>query len=235
MLFTPEMSGLLDRDSGRGEPSPDEEDDPVLAAVPRGGGETTDLGPSRLARGARRGRQARQPRLRDRRRGRSAPATTRSICSTSTCRPARAGANPPSMRRARARWWSTARRSGKLGLTICYDLRFPASSRARRGRRRPDRVPAAFTVPTGRRTGTCCCAPGRSRPAPSSSPRRRSGVTRTAARPTAIRWSSIPGARCCSTWARRSGSRLRRDRPRAHSRSALALPALSHRRPIPTR
>ena len=38
-----------------------------------------------------------------------------------------------------------------------------------------------------RRTGTCCCAPARSRTAPSSSPRRRAGCTRTAARPMAIR------------------------------------------------
>ena len=42
---------------------------------------------------------------------------------------------------ARARWWSTERRSGKLGLTICYDLRFPSSFARWRGRRRRDRHP----------------------------------------------------------------------------------------------
>ncbi len=88
-----------------------QDDDEVLAAA-RGGGRAPDLGPSRLARGAGRGRQGRQPLLRHRprRRGPRAP-TTRSICSTSTCRPARAGANPTPIRPATERCSSTARRS----------------------------------------------------------------------------------------------------------------------------
>ena len=84
------------------------------------------LGPSRLARRAGRRRQARQPRLRDRpRRARSARATTRSICSTSTCRPARAGGNPRSTQPGKGAVLVDGTPVGKLGLTICYDLRFP--------------------------------------------------------------------------------------------------------------
>ena len=80
--------------------------------VPRGGARARHLGASRLARGA----APTTARLANRgfvidARARSARATTRSICSTSTCRPARAGASPPSIAPARARWWSTARRS----------------------------------------------------------------------------------------------------------------------------
>jgi predicted amidohydrolase len=44
---------------------------------------------------------------------------------------------------------------GRLGLAICYDLRFPALFEAL-GQARCDAIaiPAAFTVPTGRRIGT---------------------------------------------------------------------------------
>ncbi len=55
---------------------------------------------------------------------------------------------------------------GRLGLTICYDLRFPALYRA----------------------------PARSRPPATCSPPPRAAGTRTAARRSAIRSSSIPGA-----------------------------------------
>ena len=44
---------------------------------------------------------------------RSGRPTTRSTCSTSTCRPARAGGIRTSIRRARASCWSTERRSGR--------------------------------------------------------------------------------------------------------------------------
>ena len=78
---------------------------------------------------------------------------------------------------------------------------------ARGGRRRRDR--GSRGVHRADRQGAlarAACGPGRSRPGCSSSLPRRSGATRTAARPTAIRWSSIRGARCCSTWARSAAS-----------------------------
>ena len=98
---------------------------------------------------------------------------------------------------------------GKLGLTICYDLRFPGLF-ARLAEADADliAVPAAFTVPTGRRIGTSCFARARSRRGCSSSPRRRSGTTRTGATRSAIRSWSTRGERCCSTWARSRASGL---------------------------
>ena len=55
------------------------------------------------------------------------------------------------MRRARAWCWSNGTPVGKLGLTICYDLRFPGLF-ARLAEADADliSVPAAFTVPTGK-------------------------------------------------------------------------------------
>ena len=74
--------------------------------------------------------------------------------------------------------WSPQAAGAKLGLTICYDLRFPALHRAlAQGRRGGADRPSAFTRPDRRRrTGRCCCAPGRSRPAPSCSPPAQGGT-----------------------------------------------------------
>ena len=83
MLFTPEMSGLLDRDRERAERHlRDEASDPVLAAVQKAAAEK-----GIWMTGARSGR-----------------AMTRFICSTSTSRPVRAGANPPLMPAASGAW-----------------------------------------------------------------------------------------------------------------------------------
>ena len=56
---------------------------------------------------------------------------------------------------------------GPIGLSICYDLRFPQLYRrlAQKGAFLFT-VPSAFTVPTGKRTGMCCCAPAPSRTEP---------------------------------------------------------------------
>ena len=77
---------------------------------------------------------------------------------------------------------------GRLGLTICYDLRFPgALSRAGGSRRvvpRDSRRPSPGRP--ARRIGMCCSAPAPSRTAASSSPPRKAASMRTAARPSAI-------------------------------------------------
>ena len=204
----------------------------------RGGGGGGHLGPSRLARPARRARrQARQSRLRDRRRrARSAPATTRSTCSTSICRPARAGANRPPIAAATAPSWSTRR----VGRARPFDLLRSALRRPLFGAQqlRRDRcfsIPAAFTVPTGEahwhvlmraraiEAGAFVVAAAQVGP-PRGRPRR----------PTAIRWSSIPGARCCSTWAARSRVWASpRSTSTAVDEVRARLPAIWHRRPIP--
>ena len=76
---------------------------------------------------------------------------------------------------------------GRLGLTVCYDLRFP---RCTAGWRKPAPLSSPFPPPSpnrpARRTGMCCSAPAPSRMAPLSFPRRRAANTRTAARPSAI-------------------------------------------------
>ena len=76
-------------------------------------------------------------------------ATTRSTCSTSICRAARAIANPPITSPAKPPWSPTCRGAGS-GLTICYDLRFPALYRALAESGASFlAVPSAFTRKTG--------------------------------------------------------------------------------------
>ena len=79
---------------------------------------------------------------------------------------------------------------GRIGLTICYDVRFPALYRAL-----AESGASFLTVPSppstrktgARRIGMCCCAHARSRPAASCSPRPRPDCMRTSARPTVTR------------------------------------------------
>ena len=94
MLFTPEMSGLLDRDADRAAKNVRlEENDEVLAAVRDAAhkhGIWVHIGSLAVRT---EGAPARQPGIRrSTPAARSVRATTRSICSTSTFRPARAGA-----------------------------------------------------------------------------------------------------------------------------------------------
>ena len=95
---------------------------------------------------------------------------------------------------------------GKLGLTICYDLRFPALF-ARLAEADADviAVPAAFTVPTGKAHWHVLLRARAIEAGLFVVAAAQSGIMRTVATPTAIRWSSIPGARCCSTWAKGTG------------------------------
>lgn len=77
---------------------------------------------------------------------------------------------------------------GRLGLTICYDVRFPrCTARWPKPARRSSRCPPHLRKRPARRIGTRCCAPAPSKTAASSSPRPRAAPTRTSARPSAIR------------------------------------------------
>lgn len=77
---------------------------------------------------------------------------------------------------------------GRLGMTICYDVRFPSLYRALAESGASFlAVPSAFTKRPARHTGPRCCAPVPSRTAASCSPRRRPDCMRTSARPSAIR------------------------------------------------
>ena len=100
--------------------------------VPRSGARDRRASAARLDRGARWKAMERlaQPLLPHRaRRRRSSRATTRSTCSMSICRAARAIANRRRSGRARAAALA-ALPWGMLGLTVCYDLRFPHLYRA---------------------------------------------------------------------------------------------------------
>jgi predicted amidohydrolase len=152
MLFTPEMSGLLDRDGERARPKVrSEEDDLVLAAcrgAARKAGIWVHLGSlAVLSDGDKLANRSFVIDERGEVRGRydkmhlfdvDLP-TGESWRESATYRP---GSGPVVVRGTPV---------GNLGLTICYDLRFPAlfAALAEAG---ADciAVPAAFTVPTGR-------------------------------------------------------------------------------------
>ena len=152
MLFTPEMSGLLDRDGARARPKVrSEEDDLVLAAcraAARKAGIWVHLGSIAVrAEGEKLANRAFVIDSSGNIRGRydkmhlfdvDLP-TGESWRESATYQP---GAGPVVVRGTPV---------GNLGLTICYDLRFPAlfAALAEAG---ADciAVPAAFTVPTGR-------------------------------------------------------------------------------------
>src|SRR6478752_6908113 len=69
---------------------------------------------------------------------------------------------------------------GRVGLTICYDVRFPALYRAlAESGAYFITVPRPLPARPARRIGTCCCVRARSRPVASSSPRHRQACTRT--------------------------------------------------------
>lgn len=89
---------------------------------------------------------------------------------------------------------------GPIGLTICYDIRFPSLYRAlAKAGAKLFTVPSAFTVPTGEaHWHVLLRARAIEREASCWRPRKAESMSR-AARPMAIRSSSRPGAKC---WAR---------------------------------
>jgi predicted amidohydrolase len=151
MLFTPEMSGLLDRDRERAAPHVvREEDNPVLAASREAAskhGVWIALGS--LAVAGEGGRWANRSILIDARGGIAARYDKIHMFDVDL-------ASGESWRESNAYEAgdkvviAEGTPIGRLGLTVCYDIRFPALFDAL-GRRKCDAIaiPAAFTVPTG--------------------------------------------------------------------------------------
>jgi predicted amidohydrolase len=152
ILFTPEMSGLLDRDRERAAAHiREEEDDPVLAAV-RGAAAAhhiwVQLGSLALKSGREDGRLVNRGFLIDdmgrvRARYDKIHLFDVDLPSGETWRESSAYAPGERAVVAQTPW-------GKVGLSICYDIRFPDLYRALSGAGADLlSVPAAFTVPTG--------------------------------------------------------------------------------------
>ena len=86
---------------------------------------------------------------------------------------------------------------GRLGLTICYDLRFPALYRAlAEAGSMFLAIPSSFTKHTGEAHWHTLTARARSRTVALSSRRRKAAATRTAATRSGTPSSSTPGAAC---------------------------------------
>ena len=157
---------------------------------------------------------------------RTARSTARSTCSTS--RSAAAPTASPSTRRRATRSSRPSSPDGTgLGLTICYDLRFPELYRilAVRGAQvldRPGRVHARRRRAT---TGRSCCARGRSRTSASWSPPTRSASTRPGMRSGGRSMIVDPWGARARAGARRRDVRRRRPRPRRGSRRIRAQAA----------
>ena len=151
MLFTPEMSGLIDRDRGRAAPHVvSEADSPVLRAVCEQAARHrlwVALGSLAVARDD--GKWANRSFVIDDQ-GRIAARYDKihmfdvELASGEAWRESAAYAPGEDV-------VTVGTPAGKLGLAVCYDIRFPALFEAL-GRERCDviAIPAAFTVPTGK-------------------------------------------------------------------------------------
>ena len=152
MLFTPEMSGLLDRDRARAAANIRKEaDDPVLAAVRDAAAQAkiwVHLGSLALESARADGRLVNRGFVIDgtgaiRARYDKIHLFDVDLPSGETWRESAAYAPGDRVVAADTPW-------GRLGLSICYDLRFPDLYRALSGAGADMlAVPAAFTVPTG--------------------------------------------------------------------------------------
>lgn len=152
MLFTPEMSGMLDRDSGRARPKlRTEDEDLVLAAgreAAREHGIWVHVGS--LAVLAEEGKVANRGFVIDR--NGKVQASYDKIHLFDVDLPTGESWRESNVYRAGDRpVLVNGTPVGKLGLTICYDLRFPLLfSRIAEANADVIAVPAAFTVPTGK-------------------------------------------------------------------------------------
>ena len=151
LIMTPEVSDMIEpKRALRGEKARDETSHPMLAAFCDLAGETG----AHLLLGSimvREDRAERSSTARSLSRpiGPFSGATTRSTCSTSICRAARAIANRAVFRPGNAA--VRAQLPGDAGDELCYDLRFPHLYRALAlGGADFLSIPAAFTVPTGK-------------------------------------------------------------------------------------
>jgi predicted amidohydrolase len=151
MLFTPEMSGLLDRDRKRGAAHiVSESEDPVLAAVREAAAQTgVWVAIGSLAVTGEGARYANRAFVID---GEGNIAARYDKIHMFDVDLATGESWKESNAYAPGQELATAQTpAGKLGLSICYDIRFPALFEAL-GRARCDviAIPAAFTVPTGK-------------------------------------------------------------------------------------
>ncbi len=153
----------------------------------------------------------------------------------STFRPAKAGANSNTYAPGESVALINGTPVGKLGLTICYDLRFPALF-ARLAESDADviSVPAAFTVPTGKAhwhvlLRARAIEAGLFVVAAAQSGTHQDG--RQTYRPFAGR--STRGVTCCSTWVKGPASGFADIDLKRISDVRARIPALRHRRAIP--
>ena len=122
---------------------------------------------------------------------------------------------------------------GTLGLTICYDLRFPAIfERLSEAGAEVIAVPAAFTVPTGEAHWHVLLRARAIEAGLFVVAAAQSGITTTAARPLATAWWSTRGARCLPMAARARICCSPRSSWIGSPRLASRIPVLSHRRTI---
>ena len=237
MLFTPEMSGLLDRDRAR-----------AAASIVRGGRRSAcsrrcarrrrrhgHLGASRLAGGAARATAARQSRLRDRRRRRDPRALRQdpSVRRRSADRRELARIGGLCAGRARGGGRHAARAAGPV------DLLRPALPRPvpRAERRRRDGAGGPGRVHPADRRGALARAAARARDRggrASSSPRRRPAMHEDGRATYGHSLVVDPWGEVLLDMGEARGARLCRDRSgAARPTSARAIPALEHRRAIP--
>ncbi len=121
---------------------------------------------------------------------------------------------------------------GRLGLTVCYDLRFPALYRAlaEAGMLVPRHPVGLHAGRPARRIGTCSIAPAPSRTAASCSRPPRAASTRTAARPIGHSLVVDPWGRILAEGGTEPGVILATIDPAEVAAARAKVPSLQHGR-----